>query len=89
MPSPNPIYKRGRRNPPNMKKKIPFLVNWKTTAGGVASVLGGLVLLLKMFSGDDEFSTDQLAVALGLLGTGFAGITARDGNKSSQDNGIR
>ena len=72
-----------------MKKKIPFLINWKTSAGGIASLLGGLVLLLKMFSGDDPFTTDQLAVAFGLIGTGIAGLAARDGNKSSQDNGIR
>ena len=82
-----PIQERGRRvNPKPMKK---LFVNWKTTAGGIASLLGGAVLLLKMLSGDEPFSTDQIAVTLGLIGTGIAGLMARDADKSSQDNEIR
>lgn len=66
-----------------------ILVNWKTTAGGIASLLAGVTILLKMLSGEEPFSTDQLAVAFGLIGVGIAGIAARDADKSSQDSGIR
>lgn len=88
MPNPhNPIYERGRRvNTTPMNK---LLVNWKTTAGGIASLLGGVTLLLNMLAGNDEFTTDQLSIALGLIGTGVAGLMARDADKSSQDNEIR
>lgn len=66
-----------------------FRTNYQTTAGGVASLLGGLVILINMFSGEQDFSTEQLAVAFGLIGTGVAGLFARDASKSSQDNNVR
>lgn len=66
-----------------------LLVNWKTTAGGLASILMGLVMMLKVVSGETELNADQLTIAVGLIGTGVAGLMARDSDKSSQDNKIR
>lgn len=80
----NPVKRHKQRN-----MKTSLLVNWKTTAGGIAALLGGLALLLKMLSGEEAFNTDQLAIALGMIGTGIAGLMARDADKSSQDNNIR
>lgn len=75
------------RKKSNMKKSI--LTNWKTTAGGIASLLGGVVILLEMLNGKQDFNTDRLAVALGMIGMGVSGLMARDADKSSEDNMVR
>ena len=68
-----------------MKKAL--LVNWKTTATGIASLLAGVALVIKIFTGEED--TTNIAVAIGLLSAGLAGLSARDADKSSQDTGIR
>jgi hypothetical protein len=64
-----------------------FLLNWKTTAAGIAMILG--VLLVPLTDGDPETNVrvgnDQLLAILAGIGL----IFARDSNKSSQDSEIR
>ena len=63
--------------------------SWKTTVMGV---IAGLMILLGQLKSviDDDPETqpnvEQVLLALGMMGLGVA---ARDGDKSSQDHGIR
>lgn len=65
------------------------IINWKTTLGGVASILFGLEIVVEYLSTEPRpESTDSLAIALGLIATGLSCIAARDADKSSKDSGI-
>lgn len=71
-------------------KPIKMLVNWKTTASGVGTLViavSGLWFLLS--DGYTPEETPQAAtLAAGIVGA-IGLIFARDGDKSSQENGIR
>lgn len=56
-----------------------LLVNWKTTAAGLAAILGGAAHILNgVATGDFTFS--GLSVDLGVIGGGFGLLFAKDGN---------
>lgn len=57
--------------------------SWKTTAVGIVG--GGILLLTSI---NDMLSSDQVE-ALAAAVVAFIGILAKDGDKSSQDVGIR
>lgn len=65
------------------------LKSWKTTLLAVIAALPILLHEVKAVLDDDpetNFRIENIVAALGIMGVGAA---ARDGNKSSQDMGIR
>ena len=63
--------------------------NWKTTLGGVGVVLTAIgVALNRAFDGDPETNV-QIELLVVEIMAGLALIFARDGDKSSQDSGVR
>jgi opacity protein-like surface antigen len=65
---------------------IAALQHPKTTFGGVIAILAGLglvVLAVKAQLGGQEVNGEQLALAVGLLGAGWAAVMAKDGDKSN------
>lgn len=66
------------------------LVNWKTTVGGLATLFGGVTLILTTLQdGWQGGDFDQLSAGITAITGGFALVFARDADKSSQDSGIR
>jgi hypothetical protein len=65
-----------------------ILKNYKTTLGGVAAMLAGLSMLVSILQGNGS-DGQTWALAIGLIGAGWAGITGRDADKSSEDSGVK
>lgn len=66
------------------------LINWKTTVGGLATLFGGVTLILATLQdGWQSGDFDQLSAGITAITGGFALVFARDADKSSQDSGIR
>lgn len=62
-----------------------ILTNWKTTLGGLATLLGGVVVILRALT--DGWQSGDLEVVTGgftAITTGGALIFARDSDKSSE-----
>ncbi len=62
--------------------------SWKTTLGGVAAIIGGVGIILTMFS-DGKVDNEKLMAALAAIGAGWTGMHARDNNVSSEQAGIK
>lgn len=56
-----------------------FLANWKTTAAGIAAVLGALAHVLNGFATGD-WSINTLMADISAAGAGVGLIFAKDGN---------
>lgn len=65
------------------------MTSWRTT---ILGIIAGLTILLSQAKAilDDDPNTqpnvEEIIAALGIMGLG---VVARDGNKSSQDHGLR
>jgi len=55
--------------------------SWKTTLGGVASVMAGLAAAITLYQQGNI--TEAIATLLGALGCGYGLISARDNNVPS------
>lgn len=67
-----------------------ILVNWKSSLGGLGAILGALATIANVLQ--DGFEPDDLKIiyaAVSAISIGFAGLVARDADKSSQDSGVR
>lgn len=62
--------------------------SWKTTVGGVGSILAGLGTIAKLVS-TGNYSGDGIVAAIGLITGGFGLIFARDNNVSSEAAGAK
>lgn len=61
--------------------------SWKTTVGGIISLIGGAVLLVP----DDAPGAKDIkpwAPAMAAIGAGLIGLAARDNNVSSEQAGV-
>jgi hypothetical protein len=56
-----------------------MMTNWKTTAAGVAAILGAAASLISMFS-KGSIDGNVLVTDLGLIGAGITGLFAKDNN---------
>lgn len=75
-----------KRNP-TMKT---ILTNWKTTITGIGMIAGGIAAIARTLSdGWGDGDMNLITTAIGAVGGGFGLIFARDGDKSSQDSGVR
>ena len=81
------------------KQLRPVIVNWKTSLLGLLILLpnlhqiidnfGGILQVLLGVADGQTLDVEHLKLLAAQLGTGVALIFARDGNKSSQDTGLR
>lgn len=53
--------------------------NWKTSAAGIAAILGALASLLTMFS-KGQIDGNVLMTDLGVISAGITGLFAKDSN---------
>jgi hypothetical protein len=65
-----------------------LLKSWKTTAAGIAAILTAGGLVFQAVSGE-TVDGSALGEAFALFMTGLGLLAARDGNKTSQDHGVR
>ena len=56
-----------------------MMTNWKTSAAGVAAILGALASLISMFS-KGSIEGDVMITDLGVLAAGVTGLFAKDNN---------
>ena len=80
------------------KQLRPVLVNWKTTLLGlivllpnlheILNNLGGILQMLAGVADGQTLDVDHLKTLGAALGAGIGLLFARDGNKSSEDNGV-
>lgn len=80
------------------KQLRPVLINWKTTLLGLLILLpnlheilnnvGGILQVLIGVADGQTLDVEHLKHLAIALGTGFGLLFARDGNKSSEDNGV-
>ena len=59
------------------------MTSWKTTAGGVLAMLGGVVTIGNMFVGGGSIDPTNISLALAAIGAGFTGLMAKDHNVSN------
>ena len=81
------------------KQLKPVLVNWKTTLLGLIVLLphlhdilnnfGGILQVLVGVADGQTLDVDNLKTLAAMLGAGLGLLFARDGDKSSEDNGVR
>lgn len=64
-----------------------ILTSWKTSAGGIATILSGLAAALTLYQQDNV--NEAIATAIAALGTGFGLLSARDNKVSSEAAGIK
>ena len=80
------------------KQLRPVLVNWKTSLVGLLILLpnlhaildnvGGILQVLVGVADGNTLDVEHLKTLAIALGTGVGLLFARDGNKSSEDNGV-
>jgi len=87
-----------RRNSPNKHPLLTdktlntmkgILTSYKTTMSGIVSILGGVGLILSMFTGDGAFSMETVSAGIGMITAGFGLILARDSDVSSEESGAK
>jgi hypothetical protein len=59
------------------------MTSWKTTAGGMLALLGGIVTIGNMVIGGAQIDPTQISLALAAIGAGFTGLMAKDHNVSN------
>jgi len=59
------------------------MTSWKTTAGGMLALLGGIVTIGNMVIGGAAIDPTQISLALAAIGAGFTGLMAKDHNVSN------
>jgi hypothetical protein len=59
------------------------MTSWKTTAGGILALLGGVVTIGNMVVGGAPLDVNTLSLAITGIGAGFAGLMAKDHNVSN------
>lgn len=64
-------------------------VNWKTTLGGIGVILTAVGVALNAAFDGDPTTVVQVEPLVVEVMVGLALIFARDGDKSSQDSGVR
>lgn len=66
--------------------------SWKTTIGGVVAILTGLGMVGKIlndFMLGEPVNFEQVALAVGTIGTGFGLLFARDNTVTSEEAGAK
>jgi len=56
-----------------------MITNWKTSAAGIAAILGAVASLITMFS-KGQVDGNVLMTDLGVIGAGISGLFAKDKN---------
>lgn len=64
-----------------------ILTSWKTSAGGIATILSGLAAALTLYQQDNV--NEAIATAIASIGTGLGLLSARDNKVSSEAAGIK
>jgi len=59
--------------------------SWKTSAGGIATIIGGLCAAFTLWSQDNK--SEAISTGLAAVATGFGLLSARDNNVTSHDAG--
>tara|TARA_R110000751_G_scaffold259689_1_gene358915 strand:+ start:2261 stop:2548 length:288 start_codon:yes stop_codon:yes gene_type:complete len=68
------------------RNAMQFLTNWKTTLGGIGSLLAGLTMVVALLQGDGGDGVSW-SIAIGLISAGAANIFGRDADKTSAQSG--
>jgi hypothetical protein len=61
--------------------------SWKTSLGGIATILGGLCAAFTLYQQGNV--SEAMATAVAAIGTGLGLLSARDNKVSSEDAGVK
>ena len=64
-----------------------ILTSWKTSAGGIATMLSGLSAAVILYQQDNV--SEAIATAVAAIGAGFGLLAARDNKVSSEAAGVK
>jgi len=59
------------------------ITNWRTTVGGVLGLLGGVLTIGNMVTGQAPMDPTNISIALAAIGAGWTGLMAKDHNVSN------
>lgn len=62
--------------------------SWKTTLGGVGTILAGIGIIINMVT-SGNYPPDQITAAMAAISGGFGLIFARDNGVSSEEAGAK